>query len=452
MRRTLPLCVLLFAAWPAAAQVRTAPAAARGGGSYGAVGRPGDSGLFPSDPVNPIPTVSLIPVLGAVGRTPAPAWHQAPGAEVLPALPSPLVHGPAENPATPPAPHASDAAPAADHQGPAAVSGAASDPSQAKDLDAAKTIGSAGLLAAPSVSGASVPLPLPTGSGLAVRLAILRADTVAGAKLGAKVDDGWAGRRLFDGDIGGTGRALDAVPTQASPAAGEGPRLGPAAEGPSPKPRQTEPGPASWPAWKRYGVLSGLLGALAFVPTMLNATPFQTLAGVAQPALAHGPLSMLIPTLGIFPNYLVMALAAIALGVGGLPLRMLAFKLSGWEMRSMPDSGDHLLRSPPWQVVPKLVFGAAVEELTFRGLLLPLAVLFLVPWMPQIPAFALGSFLVSLVFSLIHGYGSVWTRVVGGMLYSGAFAVSGTLFFPILMHLSFNLTVYFKERRARAAT
>lgn len=205
--------------------------------------------------------------------------------------------------------------------------------------------------------------------------------------------------------------------------------------------------PLPWSRLKRYIALAGILSALAFVPSLLNATPISSMYAVLGPALQEGAIWQLVmPSLGVFANWPLLVAAAAVIAVAGIPLRVFTHKLSPWIMRRVPDEGEKLMRTPLPKVLPQLAVMAALEELGFRGAALPIAAVFLMPFMPQVPAFALASFLSSFVFAIMHGYGPVWTRVVGGMLYAAGFAVTGTLFFPILTHFFFNLSLYIYNR------
>lgn len=187
----------------------------------------------------------------------------------------------------------------------------------------------------------------------------------------------------------------------------------------------------AWPRWRRWTTLAGLLGALAFLP-----------------ALAHATMSSPL-TLGILPSWPAFALVAVVLGVAGIPLRLFAHRLAPWTMTRRRDAGEDLMRRSPWGAVPELAIGAAIEEAVFRGFVFVALAAFLHAWLPLVGALAAASFASSLAFALVHGYGSVWTRVVGGMLYAGAFAVSGSLLLPAAAHFAFNLSLYLHGRYLR---
>lgn len=194
-----------------------------------------------------------------------------------------------------------------------------------------------------------------------------------------------------------------------------------------------EGAPLSWPKWKRWSVLSGLLGAMAVAPPLVRAASF------AAPR-----------ALGVLHSWPLLVAVAALLALGGIPLRVFAHRLAPWTMTRGKDAGDALMRRGPFSAVPELAVAAAVEEILFRGLLFVGAVMLLHPVLPGIAAVAAASFVSSLIFALIHGYGSVWTRVIGGMLYAGAFVVSGTLLLPIIAHFFYNLALYIRGRYLKA--
>jgi membrane protease YdiL (CAAX protease family) len=107
------------------------------------------------------------------------------------------------------------------------------------------------------------------------------------------------------------------------------------------------------------------------------------------------------------------------------------------------------MRTPAWKAVPLLALGAASEEIVFRGALFLAGALLLHALLPAAAAIAAASFLSSMIFALVHGYGSVWTRVVGGLLYTAAFVASGSLLLPIAAHFGFNLALYVHGRYLR---
>jgi membrane protease YdiL (CAAX protease family) len=188
--------------------------------------------------------------------------------------------------------------------------------------------------------------------------------------------------------------------------------------------------PISWPKPLRHAALAALLTVLAAVP--------------AAGAMFHAAASPWIPR-----GWEALAVAGAAIGVAGIPLRLFAHRLAPWVMTRSKDESETLLRRRPAVAVPKLAFGAALEEVAFRGILFMGAAGLLSAVMPPAAAFAAASLGSSLLFALTHGYGSVWTRVVGGMLYAGALAVSGTLLLPIAAHFFFNLALYVHGRYLR---
>jgi membrane protease YdiL (CAAX protease family) len=190
--------------------------------------------------------------------------------------------------------------------------------------------------------------------------------------------------------------------------------------------------PLAWPKWKRWTALGGLLGTLAAAPPLIHAAPLAS------------PFS-----LGLLPSWPALAAVAALIALAGIPVRLFAHRLAPWIMTRSRDAGEDVLRQGPLSAVPELAIGAAIEEAFFRGMLFLLAAALLHAWLPLAAALAAASFVSSLVFALIHGYGSVWTRVVGGMLYAGAFVVSGSLILPIAAHFGFNLALYVHGRYLR---
>ncbi len=190
----------------------------------------------------------------------------------------------------------------------------------------------------------------------------------------------------------------------------------------------------SWPRPVRYGILALMLGALSAAPPLLYAGGMNSGGILGVGALGSWPL--------------LIGLAAVV-GVAGIPLRIFAHRLAPWIMRSAPDEGEALMKKSPWKVVPLLMIGAASEEILFRGLIFLTAASLLIPLLSGVGAVAAAAFGSSLAFSLIHRYGPVWTRVVGGLVYCAALVLGGTLLLPILAHFIFNLTLYLRELSRR---
>lgn len=191
--------------------------------------------------------------------------------------------------------------------------------------------------------------------------------------------------------------------------------------------------PVAWPRWKRWATLAGIVSALGLLPALAHA---------ALPS----PLSL---GLGALPSWPAFAASAALIGLAGIPLRVFAHRLAPWVMTRSQDAGAEMLRRGPLSVVPELAIGAAVEELLFRAGSFLAGAMLLRAVLPLVPAVAAASFLSSMIFALIHGYGSVWTRVIGGMLYAGAFIASGSLLLPIAAHFAFNLSLYVYGRYLR---
>ena len=178
----------------------------------------------------------------------------------------------------------------------------------------------------------------------------------------------------------------------------------------------------------------------------LASAALQTVGQVA-PVSAGSVLSIFTQNAALLLSPWAWGVAG-ALALIGLPLRIFVFRLSPWSMHWLKDPGNGLAKKPLWVLLPLLAVAAASEELTFRAMAFGLSFVFLSTLMAAPLALAAASFLSSLVFALIHGYGPVWTRVVGGMLYSAAFAVTGSLLFITLAHMLFNLRALSLARRS----
>lgn len=239
------------------------------------------------------------------------------------------------------------------------------------------------------------------------------------------------------------GRIDTPSPLSAAPAAGDAAGTARAENDP-----RADPEPFTLPLWKRALAVTGILGFLAAVPSLLNAAALQTVGQAILPSVSAGSV------LSIFTQNAVLLMSPWAWGVAGvlalvgLPLRIFVFRLSPWSMHWLKDPGNGLAKKPLWVLLPLLAVAAASEELAFRAMAFGLSFVFLSTLMAAPLALAAASFFSSLVFALIHGYGPVWTRVVGGMLYSAAFAVTGSLLFITLAHMLFNLRALSLARRS----
>lgn len=183
--------------------------------------------------------------------------------------------------------------------------------------------------------------------------------------------------------------------------------------------------PLAWPKALRWTTLAALLGLMTVAPPV-----------------AHALVPAAPSALGLIPSWTTLIGLSAALGLAGIPLRLFAHRLAPWIMTRSKDEGADMLRDHPASAVPTLAIGAAVEEAFFRGLIFLGGALLLAKFLPWIAAFAVAAFASSFVFALIHGYGSVWTRVVGGLLYAGALVATGSLVLPIATHFAFNLSLY----------
>ncbi len=208
---------------------------------------------------------------------------------------------------------------------------------------------------------------------------------------------------------------------------------------PEPPDPAADPEPFKLPFWKRALAVTGILGFLAATPSLLNAAALETVEQAVMPSLSSGNvLSIFAQNAGLLLSPWAWGIAA-ALALIGTPLRIFVFKLSPWSMHWLKDPGNGLAKKPLWVLLPLLAAAAASEELAFRAMAFGFSFVFLATLMAAPPALAAAAFLSSLVFALLHGYGPVWTRVVGGMLYCAAFAVTGSLVFIALAHTLFNL-------------
>ncbi len=133
-----------------------------------------------------------------------------------------------------------------------------------------------------------------------------------------------------------------------------------------------------------------------------------------------------------------------------------AFVLDRWITKTAPTklSGDtpksvKKTLEQPLLVSLAIQAGMAVgEELAFRWFLFGALWAFLagLGWAPLL-AFAAASAASSLAFGLAHGYGRLWPRVFGGLLYCAVFAVTGNPLFPILLHFLGNASITVSDRR-----
>jgi membrane protease YdiL (CAAX protease family) len=121
-----------------------------------------------------------------------------------------------------------------------------------------------------------------------------------------------------------------------------------------------------------------------------------------------------------------------ALGVGvGLAVVALTRLLDAWSpaARALSDRlAERMPRLEPAQVLVCAVSSAVGEELLFRGAMQD----------------AVGMWLTILVFGLLHGgtdrllWGWTVFALLGGAIFAGVFALSGSLFAPILTHATIN--------------
>ncbi|MFI5348289.1 MAG: CPBP family intramembrane glutamic endopeptidase [Elusimicrobiota bacterium] len=183
--------------------------------------------------------------------------------------------------------------------------------------------------------------------------------------------------------------------------------------------------PLPWSKPRRYATLAALLGALSFLPPLVHA------------ALPAAPSA-----LGILPSWTALAGLSVALALAGIPLRIFAHRLAPWVRKLSADQGVATVRNHPASAVPELAIAALIEEALFRGLGFLGGAVLLMTILPHVAAFAVAALASSFVFALTHKYGSVWMRVVGGMIYGGALILTGSLLLPVAAHFAYNLSLY----------
>lgn len=218
------------------------------------------------------------------------------------------------------------------------------------------------------------------------------------------------------------------------------------------EPAAEDDAPAAAPGSRlsRFVKVSAILGFLTSIPVWVAASPLKNMADAVLPAIQSGDSLHMITSLFthnafFIDPWLMLPLAAL-IGVAGIPLRVYVEKLAPAQMNGAPGTMKKLAATHPVPAVPKFMFGAAVEEFGFRGMLIPVGALFLVPHLGPTWAFLAASFGIAYIFAVVHRYGSVWTRVVGSLIYTAQFATTGSLLFPTLTHFFFNYSVYLWSR------
>ena len=285
--------------------------------------------------------------------------------------------------------------------------------------------------------------PAPTGG----RLPGLPERSSSGARF-------WDGARELD--------ASDATPSPRTPASSSLGHLAPGgrvARGPaldSVSVGETPTGgpetiPLPWSKTARYATLAATLGSLALVPALLRV-----------------PLAS-FSVLGIVPSWRAFFVVAAALTLAGIPLRSFTQRLAPWNMTIAGSSGGVSLLGIPHRMLlwfsrrfipqavkhetgspslfrkfplnlPEILLHAAVEELLFRQILfLGGALALTAAHVPALAAYAASALFSSLFFALAHGYGLVWSRVVGGLLYAGTLLATGSLLLPLATHFLYNV-------------
>ena len=123
-------------------------------------------------------------------------------------------------------------------------------------------------------------------------------------------------------------------------------------------------------------------------------------------------------------------------------------------MQGGTDPVPKLAALHPSLAAPRLFFAAGVEELSFRAMVIPfvagltvtaLTFIDILPVTPNL-VFLIASFGSAYFFARIHRYGSVWTRVVGALIYTAQFAITGSLLFPTITHFFHNFFIYLHVR------
>jgi membrane protease YdiL (CAAX protease family) len=183
--------------------------------------------------------------------------------------------------------------------------------------------------------------------------------------------------------------------------------------------------------------------------------PSLALSLMALPSLAHGnPFAPLAAGFHLSVS-LPLALLAAVIALARLPVTNLLVKTNPHSLGE-GDGGSDKLAKLPLAVMPLAVFFfAACEEITFRGLVFGGGVMLAVAALPAAAlhpvllyaAIALAS---SVGFAYMHRYSEMWPRLIGGLVYCAAFAMTGSLMFPTLIHTFYNLTLLVQRKRELA--
>lgn len=239
-----------------------------------------------------------------------------------------------------------------------------------------------------------------------------------GQAIGALMDGSTARADLSSPEVS----AYEAGWVDGAPSEGE--TLGPARVAPS-----APPPPKI--SWLRKAAVLPIIGVLTAVPGAAHATPWLTIRGHAAPLIHLTPLTFVL---------LVAAIVLLDANLG---------RLAEWivptQMGSDAHNQDVNDDISGWSL-PRAVFnfslGAASEEYLYRGLAFSAATAALTFILPLGPAVALGALLSSLAFVRGHDYGASTPRLIGGLLYAGAVALTGSLLLTIVAHFTYNILQY----------
>ncbi len=178
--------------------------------------------------------------------------------------------------------------------------------------------------------------------------------------------------------------------------------------------------PESFKLPKRVA-LAVLLGGLMFVPAWLHAHGVDPLPSAPQ---SH--------------------LTAAALWTAGLTAVKIALAyLTLWLNPAVMDGDDDLHITSFSRAFFLSAFAGTVEELIFRGVLYGGLFWALTALAGLVPgaAFAVAAFTSAYIFARIHGYGSIWSRVMSGIFFAGLYFLTGNLLWPILVHFLFDFVL-----------
>jgi hypothetical protein len=192
------------------------------------------------------------------------------------------------------------------------------------------------------------------------------------------------------------------------------------------------------PNWRGMAKATGLLLALSFAPALVSAHQAEPW-GTPLPESVFRPAHLLI-------------FAALGPALGWLNLK-LADLVRRWTAKPSDPSEpaasrrkDPRLRDPFFlAVLPIRAFG---EEFGFRVLGFHLILGLCAGLGPAWLAVPAAAFLLNLFFGLRHAAaGNVWGAFAGGVLYSAAYHLTGTIWLPSLAHFFHNLLVVLRSLR-----